>query len=134
MSRAQDEATQAPASVYVPNRCRCLSRIHGIQRATIGSGPPRQIPHRQAVHFGGLGPARTASGSRSAAKRTYSQEIMGIVICITSRISNIAESGETSKVAKSSLFVAQNLPFLLKITPTCRAPESCCLTAQVGLG
>src|SRR5579872_1009580 len=55
MSRAQDEATQAPASLYVPNRRGCLSRIHGLQRATIGSGPPRQIPHRQSVPFRGLG-------------------------------------------------------------------------------
>src|SRR5579872_3832239 len=53
MSRAQEEATQAPESVYVPNRRSCLSRI---QRATVWSGPPPQIPHRQSVPFGGLGP------------------------------------------------------------------------------
>src|SRR5579862_5160709 len=56
-----------------PNRCGCLSRIHGIQRATVWSGPPRQIPHREAVPFGGLGPGRV---QRPALDGRLAQELL----------------------------------------------------------
>jgi hypothetical protein len=61
-------------------------------------------------------------------------KIMAIVVCITSRISNIAESGETSKVVKSSLFVAQNLPFSPQNHPRLVAPRVFLLHSAGRLG
>jgi hypothetical protein len=44
MSRAQDEATQAPERVYVPNRRSCLSRIQGIRGPPLGAAHPARYP------------------------------------------------------------------------------------------